>query len=47
MTRRKAPNPTAGTRRCGLWLRGHRSSAMRDARCMVSLRRPAHSPRRA
>jgi hypothetical protein len=45
MTRRKAPNPTAGTRRCGSWLRGHHQiSAMRETRCMVSLRRPARSP---
>lgn len=46
-TRRKAPNPTAGTRRCGLWLRGHQISAMQEARCMISLRRPARSPCRA
>jgi hypothetical protein len=47
MIRRTAPNPTAGTRRCGSWVRGHQISAMREARCMVSLRRPARSPCRA
>jgi hypothetical protein len=46
-TRRKAPNPPAETRRCGLLLRGRRSGGLLETRCVVSLRRPARSPYRA